>query len=150
MHSPAGYSVRVASSVDADAVFDLARRFATSFDVQEQRFRPAFQQVVADPAACVRVAVADGAVVGYVLAFAHATFFANGPVAWVEELMVAEAHRRRGVGEALMGAATAWAEGRGCRMVALATRRASAFYAALGYEASATYFRKIIDPPANA
>ena len=32
---------------------------------------------------------------------------------------------------------------RGSRLVALATRRASAFYLGLGYEESATYFRKL-------
>ena len=38
----------------------------------------------------------------------------------------------------------AWAAARGCRLVALATRRAAAFYGAIGYEESATYFRKIL------
>ena len=33
---------------------------------------------------------------------------------------------------------------RGSRLVALATRRAARFYAALGYEESATYFRKVL------
>ncbi|MDQ0635950.1 GNAT superfamily N-acetyltransferase [Arthrobacter pascens] len=43
-----------------------------------------------------------GSVVGYLLAHCRATFLANGPVAWVEEIMVAERARRNGVGQALM------------------------------------------------
>jgi hypothetical protein len=38
----------------------------------------------------------------------------------------------------------AWAHSRGARFVALATRRAGAFYSALGYEESAAYFRKTL------
>lgn len=32
----------------------------------------------------------------------------------------------------------------GARLIALATRRASSFYEAIGYEPSATYFRKVL------
>ena len=41
-----------------------------------------------------------------------------------------------------MGAAQAWASGSGAAYVALATRRAAAFYTALDYEESAVFFRK--------
>jgi GNAT superfamily N-acetyltransferase len=144
------YIIRVPSPADADAVLGLARDFATSFVVREQCFRQAFAALLSDRSACVRVAALRGVPVGYVLGFEHLTFFANGRVAWVEEIVVAEAHRRKGVGEGLMNAVTEWAAGRECRMVALATRRAADFYAALGYEPSATYFRKVIGAPADA
>ena len=78
------------------------------------------------------------------LGFDHDTFFANGRVAWVEEIMVDEDVRGRGVGKALMQAFEAWARGRDLKLVALATRRAGQFYLALGYEDSATYFRKML------
>ena len=37
-----------------------------------------------------------------------------------------------------------WARSRGSKLVALATRRAAAFYLELGYEESAGYFRKLL------
>jgi len=150
MRSPTDYIIRVASPADADAVLGLARDLATSFAVREQIFRQAFGELLSDRSACVRVAALHGVAVGYVLGFEHLTFFANGRVAWVEELMVAEAHRRKGVGARLMSAVTEWAAGRECRMIGLATRRAADFYSALGYEASATYFHKVIGDPADA
>jgi GNAT superfamily N-acetyltransferase len=143
------FIIRGATAADADAVLGLARQFATSFPVQEGSFRLAFEELLLDASACIRVAAVGGVAVGYVLAFEHLTFFANGRVAWVEELMVAEPNRRKGVGESLMNAATVWAANRGCRMISLATRRAADFYVALGFEASATYFRKVIGDPAN-
>jgi len=58
--------------------------------------------------------------------------------------MVEEVQRRDGVGRALMAAFEAWAKSRGSRLVGLATRRAAPFYKALGYEESATFFRKLL------
>jgi len=90
------------------------------------------------------VAEAEEGVIGYVLAFSHTTLYANGPVAWVEELMVSESCRKRGVGKALMRSVEEWAGGQGCPLIALATRRAAEFYEAIGYQPSATYYRKLL------
>ena len=43
-----------------------------------------------------------------------------------------------------MAAFEGWAVSQGCAVVALATRRAAPFYRALGYEESASYFRKTV------
>jgi GNAT superfamily N-acetyltransferase len=136
--------IRPADVSDGDALLDLARRFATSFAVEESAFQSSFARLLADSSACLLVAETHGAVIGYVLGFQHLTFFANGRVAWVEEIMVAESHRQRGIGRQLMEAFTGWARSSHCLLVALATRRAAPFYRALGYEESATYFRKLL------
>jgi len=81
---------------------------------------------------------------GYLLGFDHYTLFANGRVSWVEEIMVREDRRRQSFGRELMQHFEEWAISRESRLVGLATRRASAFYSAIGYEESATYFRKLL------
>ena len=129
---------------DGDALLRLARVFATSFAVDESAFQSSFAGLLADASACLLVADTHGVVIGYVLGFRHLTFYANGRVAWVEEIMVAEPHRQRGIGRQLMEAFTEWARSSQCRLVGLATRRAAPFYRALGYEESATYFRKLL------
>jgi GNAT superfamily N-acetyltransferase len=136
--------IRLAHHADAAAVLALARPFATSFVVEEQAFHQAFAALLASPQAYLAVAETAQQLVGYVLGFEHYTFFANGRVAWVEEITVSEALRRRGIGQLLMQEFEAWAMARGCKLLGLATRRAAAFYQALGYEASATYFRKLL------
>jgi GNAT superfamily N-acetyltransferase len=90
------------------------------------------------------VAEIDETIVGYLLASFHGTLFANRPVAWVEEIMVAEAKRRSGIGRALMGEAERWAKGIPTAYIGLATRRAGEFYEALGYEQSASFFNKLL------
>ena len=135
--------IRLAQPTDADAVLALAKPFATSFVVEATAFYRSFTELLASPQAHLAVAEAEQQLVGYVLGFDHVTFFANGRVAWVEEIMVHEAFRRQSIGQLLMQEFENWATQRGSKLVALATRRAAPFYNALGYEESAIYFRKL-------
>jgi GNAT superfamily N-acetyltransferase len=138
--------VRPAGPGDRDHVWPLARDLATSYVLERAAFGRSFALLLADPQALVLVAEdpagPGGGVVGYLLATSHPAFHANGPVAWVEEVMVAASARGAGVGRQLMAAAEDWASRRGAAYIALATRRAAPFYQALGYDDSAVYFKK--------
>lgn len=96
------------------------------------------------PDAFVAVASDGEQVIGYLLGFDHHTFYANGRVSWVEEIVAAENLRRRGVGRQLIESFEQWARSRQSKLVGLATRRAASFYRNLGYDESATYFRKLL------
>lgn len=134
--------VRTARADDLSPVFDLAVAFATSGRPTRAGFEPSFRHVLSADAALLLVATERGEIVGYLLGFVHPTFYADAPVAWVEEVMVKEGCRRTGAGSALMGAFETWSREQAATFVSLATRRAAAFYKALSYEESATYFRK--------
>lgn len=144
--------VRPAITSDRAAVWPLARDFATSFTVREAEFSQTFAGLVGRGAASpdgaspslVLVAVdpASAEIIGYLLSHTHRSFLANGPLAWVEEVMVAADRRRCGVGRALLGAAEDCARESSAAYISLASRRAGPFYRALGYEDSATFFKK--------
>ena len=136
-------SIRKATADDADALFGLAKEFATSFVPERTAFEIALADIISTDGANLSVAEVNGEVVGYCLGFDHYTFYANGRVAWVEEITVKEAVRGRGVGKVLMENFEDWSRNRGNRLVALATRRAASFYRSIGYEESATFFRKL-------
>jgi GNAT superfamily N-acetyltransferase len=140
--APSPITVRPAETTDAAALLSLASSFTTSFTVDAERFGIQLGAILSDPASALSVAVAEAEVVGYVAASLHPTLYANGPVGWIEELMVHPAHRRVGVGQLLVSTVERWAQARGAVMVSLATRRAVEFWSAAGYEASATYFRR--------
>ena len=127
-----------------DSLFSLASDFAMSFTLDEEAFRSSALGLLEREDAWLRGAFTSNTLVGYALGFDHLTLFANGRVSWLEEIMVAEDYRRRGVGRALMVAFESWAGSRGSKLIALATRRAASFYEALGYEASATYYRRVL------
>jgi len=136
--------IRRAIAADAEQLFALTRDFATSFTVGRPAFDSSFGALLLQEDALLLVSDDGESLQGYVLGFDHETLFAGGPVAWVEELMVREDSRRQGIGECLMQAFEAWAQVRGDKLVALATRRAADFYTAISYEESATYFRKLL------
>ena len=135
--------VRSARDDDRDRVWPLVGDFATSFVPERGAFELAWSRLVVDSHMLVLVAEdAAGGVVGYLLATTHLTFFANGPVVWVEEVMVDQDCRGCGIGRGLMERAEGWTRSIGASYVALATRRAGPFYRALGYEDSAVFFKK--------
>ncbi|MEU2198861.1 GNAT family N-acetyltransferase [Isoptericola sp. NPDC019482] len=135
---------RPARAADAEALWPLARDFATSFRPRRDAFDDTLVALLArdDTLLVVVTEPPDDVPLGYLLAGTHLTFLANGPVCWVEEVMVDPAHRRRGLGAALMDHAERWATARGAAYVSLASRRAGVFYEALGYDASATFYRR--------
>jgi GNAT superfamily N-acetyltransferase len=139
-----GIQIRHADSSDSDAVAALASELAQSFAFSRAKFDLSFPALLAAADACLLVATDGDDRVGYLLGFRHLTFYANGPVGWVQEVLVRPASRGRGVGRALMVAFERWAAERDCALVALATRRAAPFYLALGYQESAVYLRKVL------
>jgi len=139
--------VRRARADDADDVARLAAALAMSFEFSAASFRENYPVLLAEGGACLLLAVSGSETIGYLLGFRHLTFYANGPVGWVEEVAVRDQDRGQGIGRVLMGAFEQWAAAQGCALVALATRRAAPFYLALGYKESATYFRKELDGP---
>jgi GNAT superfamily N-acetyltransferase len=137
--------VRRAAPNDRDVVYTLAKELATSIDLTETMFAESFSALTSDPDALLLVAIEEQSdeLIGYLLGFRHQTFFADGPVGWVEEVHTRSDRRRSGVAGTLMLEFEKWAWESEARMVGLATRRARAFYEAIGYEESAVYFRKL-------
>ena len=137
--------VRRAGPDDREGLQPLAKALATSFEPSPTTFAPRFSRLISEPNALVLVAGDErsGHLIGYLLGFRHETFFADGLVGWVEEIYTSADWRRKGVAAALMEAFETWAWESGARLVALATRRAHAFYEAIGYEESGAYFRKV-------
>jgi GNAT superfamily N-acetyltransferase len=137
--------IRQADTADAETVALLAGDLAQSFAFSQEQFDLNYPRLVTAGDVCLLLAADGEQCFGYLLGFRHLTFYANGPVGWVEEVLVRSEHRGAGLGRALMSAFEGWAAEQGCALVALATRRAAPFYRALGYEDSATYFRKMLD-----
>ncbi|MEW9529802.1 GNAT family N-acetyltransferase [Microbispora sp. NPDC049125] len=138
--------LRKADKTDADEIFALAREFAVTFRPERAPFEAALTRLLENEDAFLMVGTVDGTVRGYLLGFTNLTLFANGRVAWVEEAMIEGAYRRHGIGRRLLEEFEAWARSRDAGYVSLATRRAAEFYGALGYEVSATYYRKLLRP----
>jgi len=135
-------NIRQAKKTDLDSVYKLAKALATSFKVEKESFEKAFTETLKNQNMRIFVLSEDNNIVGYVMGIYHYAFYANGLVAWVEELYVAEESRGKNYGKMLMSAIENNAQKSGCKLLSLSTRRASEFYKSIGYEESATYFKK--------
>lgn len=138
-------TTRFATMNDCSALAGLVGSFPTPTAPSAQAFSAALQLKLPDPSSCLIVAEQNGELVGYVAGYAHPTFYAGGPTAWVDELLVAETCRGRGIGRQLMDAFENWARSRDSVLVSLATRGAAAFYEHLGYSSKAAYYKKYLD-----
>lgn len=143
-------TVRRARPEDEAELFALARTFPTPTPPGIDAFRTAFHGKLGDDASAVIVAERGSRLIGYVSGSRHLTFYASGPTAWVDEILVAAEARGAGIGQRLMHAFETWAGGDGCVLVALATAGAAGFYERLGYASRAGYFKKYLAPSSPA
>ncbi|NYI41961.1 GNAT family N-acetyltransferase [Demequina lutea] len=134
--------IRPAKATDFERVWPLMRDFPLGAEPTYAVAERSFASILAHQGAALLVASAGEGIVGYALVYEQPTLFADGPSAYVQELMVDEARRGSGIGGALMAAAEQWARDRGCRYVRLATSMAEEFYRARGYDQVAAFFKK--------
>jgi ribosomal protein S18 acetylase RimI-like enzyme len=108
--------------IDDDVVGALNRLLPQLGNDASEVTAPALREVVESPGTALLVARADGVVVGSVTVVVYA--IPSGAHAWLEDVVVDEAARGAGVGEALVRAALAEAEALGARTVDLTSRPA--------------------------
>jgi GNAT superfamily N-acetyltransferase len=133
---------------DVPTAAELLRQLGYEIGPEELAARLA--RVLDAPDHLVVVAEQDGRVAGLMHVFVRPAL--EKPCeAVVQALVVDETLRGRGIGQALMGEAEAWAVARGLESVALYTRKARAFYTRLGYAnvASPDFMRKRLGPSAR-
>lgn len=135
---------RKAKNSDREDLYVMAKKLATSFDVNEPDFSNVFKLLLDDVSVDLIVADKGQNLIGYVFVLHHPAFYANGIITWVEELFVLEEYRGKKIGKRLMAEAEKLSKERGSKLVALATRRADKFYKSIGYDESATYFKKTL------
>ena len=140
-------TIRPAVASDASALFELVRAFPTPTPPTPEQFSRALDSKLSDASAGLLVAEHGMELVGYVSGYCHSTFYASGPTAWVDELLVIEGFRGTGIGRQLMDAFEQWAQDRQSVLVSLATRGAAAFYEHRGYASTAGYYKKYLAMP---
>jgi len=133
--------VRAAQAADIDSLVNLLK---TLFGVEQDFvFDPSRQQrglsmMLANPQGCLLVAEEDGRVVGMCSGQLLVSTAEGGPSLLVEDVVVDEQWRGRGVGRLLMEAVSRWAgERKVSRLQLLADRNnapALAFYHRLGWK----------------
>lgn len=129
------YIIRPAAMTDAAAICRLNRE-EMGYDYPLEETIKLLEILLAAPADRIYVAEMNGETVGYVHAQHYQVLYAP-PMKNILGIAVSSAHRRGGIGAALLDRAEQWAREEGCEMVRLvsgATRTgAHEFYRRRGY-----------------
>ncbi|HMM81597.1 MAG TPA: GNAT family N-acetyltransferase [Terrimesophilobacter sp.] len=138
--------VRRASSADGPTVFGLLAQLGEQYTPQRDVFDAAFADAVKDEEDHLLFVADDGgAVVGYALATIARLFYTNGDAAQLQELVVDEHSRGRGIGSQLVSAIEEECQSRGVRQLTVATLKSASFYERLDYRSTADFLKKRFD-----
>jgi GNAT superfamily N-acetyltransferase len=139
-------TIRDAEPRDAPALVRLLEQLG--YPAGEEAVLRRLARMEASPADRLFVAELDGSVVGLAGIHVSASLEHDQDAAKVSAIIVDEAHRRRGVGRALLEAVEDEARKRGCALVFLTTaeRRGEAhrFYRRLGWDETGRRFAKTL------
>ncbi len=138
------WTFRSATAADLAAIVHLAVAFRDHLAQaapSPDEFRDGFTRLLDDQAAAITVAArASADAAGYVLCRYRWSVWSGGEDVEIEDVFVAAAARRQGLGRRLVESALARAQARGCRVAALTTNErntaALALYAQLGFSAT--------------
>lgn len=136
--------IRKASSADADGVFALVEQLSDTYEVDRASFNTAYMDALNDPDRSVLlVADVDGHVAGYALMIISRLLHTRVDSAQIQELIVDEALRGRGIGSRLVAAVEDICLQRGLNQLTVASSRTPAFYDRLDYRSTADYLKKV-------
>jgi GNAT superfamily N-acetyltransferase len=144
--------IRAAKAADVPAMAGLLAdlfKVETEFAVDRTKQERALRMIIERPSAAAWVAECGGQVVGMVTAQTVVSTAEGGESVWIEDVIVRDGWRRKGIGRRLVQAVEQWCAGRGVtRMQLLAdggNEDAMAFYPHRGWtKTGMVAFRKMV------
>jgi hypothetical protein len=94
--------IRRANPQDIDNILSLVRDFVMSFEIVGPKFQQSYADIQENSDAIALVAADENALIGNCLGFCHHTFYANGNVAWLEDVQLTSQAACRRVSDDLL------------------------------------------------
>ena len=136
--------IRKANSDDNDCVFKLANQLSESININQEIFEKNFEELIHNNNHCILVAEINQIVEGYISGNFHKAFYANGQVAFIDEIVVDSRCRNLSIGKHLMEEFEAIAKINKSVLISLATSGAKGFYEKLDYSTKSGYYKKYL------
>jgi GNAT superfamily N-acetyltransferase len=142
--------IRPARSEDFNGVLELLRQLWPEGKLDESRLRPIFERALNSETQAYRCAINTKQVVGFASLNLKNRLWAEGSLAWVDEIVVDASYRGQGIGTRLLAELEKVALQNNCARLELDSsfHRTSAhqFYERRGFERRAALFSKRILP----
>jgi len=134
---------------DFDAIVPLLQQLWPGKPLHRESLRRVVERALGSESQCYLCAVEDGRVVGFGSMTFMNSLWVEGPLAYVDELVVEERSRGRGIGGRLTNAMTELARKRGAKRIELDSafhrKEAHRFYEESGFERRAYVFTKPLE-----
>jgi len=149
--------LRNANETDFDACLPLLQQLwpfakinGADADFQVlQEIKDVFYRLLRNPATGIILAESDGQIIGFLDFTFRITLFYRGRAMIIEDLIIDEKYRRRGIGTKLVRFAEEIAEKNGCYAIELNSdlyrKETHHFWEAIGYESKAYQYRKSLN-----
>jgi len=117
--------------------------------MDEELDQAKFANILNEPNIIIFVAEAAGVLIGYLTLGINKSLLDVGPTAIIEELMVTEDHRKKGVGKKLVEVAIDKCKQLACSEIGVGTessnKKAKTFYSNIGFKEIGVIFEKILE-----
>lgn len=140
-------TIRSARRDDADTVFALLKQLAESYAPDRAAFDETFAFYLADDPSVLLLVAEDpeGVVRGYALTTINRLLYTNGRSAQLQELVVDDGARGRGIGTLLIESLEDACRARDVKQLTVPSRRSADFYERLGYRSTADFLKRTFD-----
>jgi aminoglycoside 6'-N-acetyltransferase I len=141
-----GIVIRSATISDSDELARLVSELG--YPTSPAQMHGRLEAILADADYSTLVALIDAQIAGFIGVAVHPSYEADGLYGQIMALVVASAHRRRGIGKALVASAETLLTRRGVQVVVVTTgnhrAEAHAFYEKSGYVFTGRRYRKVL------
>jgi GNAT superfamily N-acetyltransferase len=141
-------TIRTCRPEDFPEILPLLRQLWPAKAIDGASLQNVFSRVLQLPTRIYLCAVNDGQIVGLGSLTIKDNLWQDGQISYVEELVVGEAHRGRGIGTLLLDELVALSRKQGCRRIELDSafhrKEAHQFYEKHGFENRAFLFSKVL------
>ncbi len=140
--------VRKCQAGDFEAIYVLLHQLWPGREFHRETLLKIFSQGLKSDLEDYYCAEENGRVIGYCSVRFRASFWVEGCLGYIGELIVDQAHRKAGIGKDLLKAVIARARERGCKRVeldsAFSRLEAAEFYLKMGFEKRANLFSRVV------
>ena len=144
----ADIEMRPCGTTDFEGVLALLRQLWPNKTLDSESLRKVYERALASDRQVYLSAGCDGRIVGFGSLSIKSNLWNEAFVGFVDEMVVDEAHRGRGIGTQILDHLISWARDRGCNRIELDSafhrKDAHAFYERRGFQSRAYLFSKLL------
>jgi len=138
------FVVRRGTQDDFEGLKSLISQWNMEWEINDESISKAIDCYLSDSSKIFLVAEDENNIVGYITGSINPTFYLNGNISWIEELLVKNSETNSGIGSSLIKDFESICIQNNVKMIHVASTSKSPFYEKSGFDKKGTYLVKQI------